>query len=298
MKIKIFNVVRTQLYNDTNIWSFPTFAQAKEVMLAEVANEFKIDKDRLESKDEHFVFNGYDVWKGNDYISISDGNKVEYEIKQTTMDMIEMQEETITDEVIVMYPACKKYRSVIMETIKSFGVNELPFFNTKDIRYFIDNEVEEALAMRAAQIIVSDYDEGFKNDYFQIIADYLEGNRGLSVMLAVISGEEDAIEDVKKEINKEQGKHVFQTDYVWLWESTWFDGLNFEFNKVTKVFNHHDAAYMEMSREQAEVLEVFRGQYIGEDVESYKDKDGLFKVNVENNDDLWEGKITKIYLQD
>lgn len=297
MNIKIFNVVRTQLYNETLIWSFPSFSQAKEVMLAEVASEIKIDKDALASKDVHFVFNGYDVWKGNDYVTISDGNKVEYEIKQTTMDMIEMQEETITDEVIVMYPACKSYRSVIMETIKSFGVNELPFFNTKDIRYFIDNEVEEALAMRAAQIIVSDYDEDFKNDYFQTIVDYLEGNRGFSVMLAVISGEEDAIEDVKKEINKEQGKNVFQKDYVWLWESTWFTGLKFEFNKVTKVFNHHDAAYMEMSNEQGKVLEVFRGQYIGEDVESYEDKNGLFQVK-NNCDDLWEGRISKIYIQD
>ena len=299
MKIKIFNVVRTQLHNETLVWSFPSFSQAQEVMFAEVASEIKIDKLKLSIENEHFVFNGYDVWKGNDYVTISDGNKVEYEIKQTTMDMIEMQEETITDEVIVMYPACKSYRSVIMETIKSFGVNELPFFNTKDIRYFIDNEVEEALAMRAAQIIVSDYDEGFKNDYFQIIADYLEGNRGLSVMLAVISGEEDAIEDVKKEINKEQGKDVFQTDYVWVCTSVWSDGTNFDYGENTSVYRTHDAAAIAMDKMYNESIEVFNGQYIGEEIDYWCDDD-VYQVKVvdEERFDMWEGRIRKIYVQD
>lgn len=85
MKIEIFNVIRTQLHNDTSVWSFPTFAQAREKMCEEVASEIKIDKDVLASQDGHFVFNGYDIWKGNDYITISDGNKFEYEIKETTM---------------------------------------------------------------------------------------------------------------------------------------------------------------------------------------------------------------------
>lgn len=300
MKIKIFNVIRTQLHNDTSVWSFPTFEQAQNKMFAEAAKEIGIEASMLNIENEHCVFNGYDVWKGNDYVTISDGNNVEYEIKQTIMDvdMFEMQVETITDEAIVMYPACKNYRSVIMETINSFCANELPFFNTKDIRYFIDNEVEEALAKRAAQIIVSGYDEEFQSKYFQVVADYLEGNRGLSVMLAVINGEEDAIEDVKREINREQGEQVFQKDYVWLWESTWFSGLNFEFKIVTKVFRNHDAAYIEMSSEQGKVLEVFRGQYVGEDVESYEDKDGLFQVISKNNGDLWEGRIRKVYVQD
>lgn len=299
MNIKIFNVVRTQLYNETLIWSFPSFSQAKEVMLAEVASEIKIDKDALASKDEHFVFNGYDVWKGNDYVIISDGNKVEYEIKQTTMDMIEMQEETITDEVIVMYPACKSYRSVIMETIKSFGVNELPFFNTKDIRYFIDNEVEEALAMRAAQIIVSGYDNDFQDKYFQVTADYLEGNRGLSVMLSVINGEEDAIEDVKREINKEQGKDVFKMDYVWVCKSVWYDGTNFDRCENTMVYRSHDSAADAMTKIYNDVIEVFNGQYIGEEITYWYDDD-VYQVKMDDgvNYDLWEGRISKIYIQD
>ena len=268
-------------------------------MLAEVANEFKIDKDRLESKDEHFVFNGYDVWNGNDYISISDGNKVEYEIKQTTMDMIEMQEETITDEVIAMYPAFKRYRSVIIETIKSFGVNELPFFNTKDIRYFIDNEVKQALAERAARLIVGNYDKDFQDEYFQVVADYLEGNRGLSVMLAIINGEEDAIEDAKKEINKEQGKDVFQMDYVWVCTSVWHDGTNFDYREDTIAYCSYDSAAAAMDNIYNKVIDEFNGQYIGEHITYWYGND-MYQVKIDDgeNYDLWEGKITKIYLQD
>jgi hypothetical protein len=266
-------------------------------MLEEASKEMDIEKSMLNIENEHCVFNSYDVWKGEDYITISDGNKVEYEIKQTTMDMIEMQEETITDEVIVMYPACKSYRSVIMETIKSFGVNELPFFNTKDIRYFIDNEVEEALAMRAAQIIVSDYDESFKNDYFQTIVDYLDGNRGFSVMLAVISGEEDAIEDVKKEINKDLGKNVFKKDYVWVCTSVWDDGSNFDFGE--SLYRSHESASAAMVKEYNEAIELFNGQYIGKKVTSWYDDDVYqVKAYADGNYDMWEGRIRKIYVQD
>lgn len=299
MNIKIFNVVRIQLNNDTSVWSFPTFVQAREKMFEEAAKEIGVDKSAFSIENEHCAFNGYDVWKGNDYVTISDGNKVEYEIKQTTMDMIEMQEETITDEVIVMYPACKSYRSVIMDTIKSFGVNELPFFNTKDIRYFIDNEVEEALAMRAAQIIVSDYDEGFKNDYFQTIVDYLEGNRGFSVMLAVINGEEGAIEDVKGEINREQGKIVFNLDYVWICKSVWYGGTHFDSYEDTSVYRSHNSASAAMDKIYNRVIEEFNGQYVGEKVTYWCDND-VCQVSFEDDAyfDMWEGKITKIYLQD
>lgn len=297
MKIRIFNLIRTQLHNDTIVWSFPTFAQAQDKMFEEVVSEIKIDKDRLANKDENFFFNGYDVWKGNDYITISDGNKVEYEIKQTIMDMdmFQIQVETITDEVIVMYPACKMYRSVIMETIKSFGINELPYFNTKDIKYFIDNDVEEALAIRAAQIIVSGYDKDFQDQYFQVVADYLEGNRGLSVMLAVINGEEDAIEDVKLEINKQEDKKVFQTDYVWLWKSTFMSGKHFIYLDETRIFKNHDAAYMEMQQKQAEVIKMFRQCY--NSVKPFESVN-LFRVCDEDTYDVWEGKIVKMYIED
>lgn len=294
MKIKIFNLIRTQLHNDTSVWSFPTFEQAQNKMFAEAAKEIGIEASMLNIENEHCVFKYYDVWKGEDYITISDGNNIEYEIKQTTIDMIEMQEETITDEVIVMYPACKKYRSVIMETIKSFGVNELPFFNTKDIRYFIDNEVEEALAKRAAQIIVSDYNNDFQDKYFQDVADYLEGNRGLSVMLAVINGEEDAIEDVKGEINREQGKVVFKS-YVWLWKSKWMSGKHFISRDDTRIFKNYDSACMEMKQKQAEVIRKFRQYY--NNVESFEDGNA-FRVRDEETNDAWDGYIIKTYIED
>ena len=294
MKIKIFNLVRVELNNQTMAWSFPTFSQAREKMAEECKREFGVD---IKGKDGFFECDDYSVWVGNDYVTICDGNTREFEIIQTTMETYQMQVEAILDMVIKFSGACEKYRELIKDELLCYTEKDLPFY-AEEIKHFVDSEFEERLSKRAAAKIVSGYDNDFQNEYFQVAADYLEGNRGLSVMLAIINGEEDAIEDVKREINKEQGKHVFQTDYVWLWESTWFDGLNFEFNKVTKVFNRHDAAYMEMSREQAEVLEVFRGQYIGEDVESYEDKDGLFQVNVKNNDDLWEGRISKIYIQD
>ena len=135
MKIKIFNVVRTQLHNETLIWSFPSFSQAKEVMLAEVASEIKIDKDRLASKDDHFVFNDYDVWKGDDYVTISDGNKVEYEIKQTTMETYQMQVEAILDMVMNFSCACEKYRELIMDELLCYTEKDLPFY-AADVRQF------------------------------------------------------------------------------------------------------------------------------------------------------------------
>ena len=298
MNIKIFNVVRTQLYNDTNIWSFPTFAQAKEVMLAEAASEIKIDKDRLESKDEHFAFNGYDVWKGNDYISISDGNRVEYEIKKTTMETYQMQVEAIIDKVMELCPDCEGYREMIMDELLCYTEKELPFYD-EDIKHFVYSELEERLSKRAAAKIVSGYDNDFQDKYFQVTADYLEGNRGLSVMLAVINGNEGAIEDVKKEINKEQGEDVFKPDYVWVMTSVWHDGTNFDYGEDTSVYRSHDSAADAMDKIYNKVIDEFNGQYIGEHITYWYDND-VYQVKIDDgeNYDLWEGKITKIYLQD
>lgn len=44
MKIKIFNVIRTKLHNNTSVWSFPAFAQAREKMFEEAAKEIGLDK--------------------------------------------------------------------------------------------------------------------------------------------------------------------------------------------------------------------------------------------------------------
>lgn len=298
MKIKIFNVVRTQLYNDTNIWSFPTFAQAKEAMLSEVASEIKIGKDRLESKDEHFVFNGYEVWKGNDYVTISDGNKVEYEIKKTTMESYQMQAEAIIDKIMELCPACEDYREMIMYELLCYTENELPF-SDEGIKHFVDNELEERLSKRAAAKIVGDYDNDFQDEYFQVVSDYLEGNRGLSVMLAVINGEEDAIEDVKGEINRDQGKVVFNLDYVWVATSVWQDGTKFDYGENTSVYRSHEAAAAAMDKAYNEAIEAFNGQYIGEEVTYWYDND-VYQVKFADatRSDMWYGVIKKIYVQD
>ena len=298
MKIKIFNVVRTQLYNETLIWSFSSFSQAKEVMLAEVASEIKIDREALASKEEHFVFNGYDVYKGNDYITFSDGNKVEYEIKKTIMETYQLKVEAIIDKVMEVCPACKNYRELINNELLCYTEKDLPFYD-EDIKHFVSYELEERLSKRAAAKIVSDYDNDFQDKYFQVAADYLEGNRGLSVMLAVINGEEDAIEDVKKEINKEQGKDVFQTDYVWVCTSVWSDGTNFDYGEDTSVYRTHDAAAIAMDKMYNESIEVFNGQYIGEEIDYWCDDD-VYQVKFVDDErfDMWEGRIRKIYVQD
>lgn len=294
MKIKIFNLIRTQLHNDTSVWSFPTFALASEKMFAEVASEIKIDKDRLATKDEHFVFNGYEVWKGNDYITISDGNKVEYEIKETSMNTYQMQVEAIIDGVMLVCPNCEKYREMIMDELLCYTEKDLPFYYD-DIQHFVDTELEKRLSKSAAAKIVSGYDEEFQRKYFQVVADYLEGNRGLSVMLAVMNGEEDAIEDVKREINKEQGKDVFQKDYIWLWKSKWMSGKHFISRDETRIFKNYDAACMEMQQKQAEVIKMFRRYY--NSVKPFEDVN-LFQVCDEDTYDVWEGKIVKMYIED
>jgi len=299
MKIKIFNLIRTQLHSDTSVWSFPTFAQAREKMFEEVVSEFKIDKDRLATKDEHFVFNEYEVWKGNDYITISDGNKVEYEIKETSMNTYQMQIEAIIGKVMEICPACEKYRELIDNELLCYTEKDLPFYE-EDIKHFVSYELEERLSKCAAAKIVSGYDEEFQCKYFQVVADYLEGNRGLSVMLAVMNGEEDAIEDVKKEINKQENKKVFQTDYVWLWKSTWMSGKHFIHRDETRIFKNHDSAYMEMRQKQEEVIKMFSQHYNSVNpfsVNPFEDGN-LFQVCDEDNYDVWEGRIIKMYIED
>lgn len=298
MKIKIFNLIKTELYHDTNIWSFPTFVQAREKMFEEVASEIKIGKDRLESKNEHFVFNGYDIWKGNDYITISDGNKVEYEIIQTTMETYEMQVEAILDMVMKFSGACEKYRELIKDELLCYTEKDLPFY-AEDIKHFVDSEFEDRLSKRAAARIVSGYDNDFQDEYFQVVADYLEGNRGLSVMLAVINGEEDVIEDVKGEINREEGKVVFNLDYVYVATLEWQDGTHFDYGENTSVYRSHEAAAAAMDKAYNEAIEAFNGQYIGEEVTYWCDDD-VYQVSFadDSRHDMWEGRISKIYIQD
>lgn len=298
MKIKIFNVIRTQLYNDTLVWSFPTFTQAQEVMFAEVASEIKIDKDRLASKDGHFIFNGYDVWKGNDYITISDGNKVEYEIKQTSMDTYQMQVERIIDKVMMFSGACEEYRELIKYQLLCYTENDLPFYDD-EIEHFVDTELRERFSKRAAAKIVSGYDNDFQDKYFKVVEDYLWGNRGISVMLAVINGEEDAIEDVKGEINREQGKVVFNLDYVYVATSVWQDGTKFGLENDTSVYKSHAAAAAAMKKKYEEAVEAFNSQYVGENV-TYRCADDVYQVSFVDSYriDVWEGRIEKIYVQD
>lgn len=289
MKINIFNLIRTQLYDDTSVWSFPTFAQAREKMEEECKREYGLD---IAGKDNFFEFNGYSVCVGDDFIIISDGNKVEYEIIQTTMDTYQMLLEVIIGRVIELHPACEEYRQMIMDELLCYTEKDLPFYD-EDIRHFIDTELVERLSKSAAAKIVSGYDEEFQCKYFQVVSNYLEGNRGLSVMLAVMNGEEDAIEDVKKEINKEQGKDVFHTDYVWLYKSTWMSGKHFIHRDETIIFKNHDSACMAMQQKQAEVIKMFRQYY--NSVKPFEDGN-LFQVRDENAYDVWDGKITKMYI--
>jgi len=298
MKIKIFNVIRTQLHNDTLVWSFPTFTQAQEVMFAEVASEIKIKKDILASKGEHFVFNGYDVWKGNDYATISDGNRVEYEIKQTSMDTYQMQVERIIDKVMMFSGACEEHRELIMYELLCYTENDLPFYD-EEIEHFVDTELRERFAKRAAAKIVSGYDNDFQNKYFQIVADYLKDNRGLSLILAVINGEEDAIEDVKGEINREQRKVVFNLDYVYVATSVWEDGSRFGLEEDTTVYKSHASAAAAMKKKYEEAVEAFNSQYVGENV-TYRCSDDVYQVSFVDSYrlDVWEGRIRKIYVQE
>ena len=175
---------------------------------------------------------------------------------------------------------------------------DLPFYD-EDIKHFVSSELEERLSKRAAAKIVSGYDNDFQDKYFQVTADYLEGNRGLSVMLSVINGEEDAIEDVKREINKEQGKDVFKTDYVWVCKSVWYDGTHFDRGEDIMVYRSHDSAADAMTKIYNDVIEVFNGQYIGEEITYWYDDD-VYQVKMDDggNYDLWEGTLTKQYIQD
>ncbi len=298
MNIKIFNVIRTQLNNNTSLWSFPTFLQAKEKMFKKAAKEIGVNESAFSIENEHFALNGYDVWKGDDYITISDGNKVEYEIKQTTMETYQLQVERIIDKVMAVYPDCENYREMIFDVLLSYTEKDLPFYD-EEIGHFVYTELEEKFAKRAAGMIVSGYDNDFQDKYFQVVADYLEGNRGLSVMLAIINDEEDAIEDVKREINKEQGKVVFNMDYVWVCTSEWKDDTNFDYCENTSVYRSHESAVAAMDKAYNEVIEVFNGQYIGEEVTYWCDDD-VYQVSFadDSRHDMWEGRISKIYIQD
>ena len=209
-----------------------------------------------------------------------------------------MQVEAIIGRVMEICPNCENYREMIFDELLCYTEKDLPFYDG-EIEHFVDTELEERLSKRAAAKIVSGYDNNFQDKYFQVVADYLEGNRGLSVMLAVINGEEDVIEDVKGEINREQGKVVFNMDYVWVCTSEWQDGSHFDYGENTSVYRSHEAAVAAMDKAYNEVIEVFNGQYIGEKVTYWCDDD-VYQVSFaeDSRHDMWEGRIRKINVQD
>lgn len=294
--MKIYTLVRTELFNTTQIWHFPTFALAQGKMLdicSNIVGEHCVLNTTMETS------NGWNFVAGMDYATCSNGNKVEFEIFEEEINMREFMLHEIANYVCCMYADCNNYYNTILDCLDYFSIDCLPIMTDDEIKHFIDTELEERLTKRAAAKIVSGYDNDFQDKYFQVTADYLEGNRGLSVMLAVINGEEDAIEDVQKEINKEQGKDVFKMDYVWVCKSVWYDGTNFDRGENIMVYRSHDSAAAAMTKIYNEVIEVFSGQYIGEEITYWYDDD-VYQVKMDDggNYDLWEGTLTKQYIQD
>lgn len=189
--MKIYTLVRTELFNTTQIWHFPTFALAQAKMLDICSNIVGVHCV-LNTKVE--TSNGWNFVAGMDSATCSNGNKIEFEIMEDEINMREFMLHEIANYVCCMYADCNNYYNIILDCLDYFSIDCLPRMTDAEIKHFIDTELESAMACRAADKI----NEGHDNDELhEIVFDYLMNNRGFSFMAKIINNEQDAIKELK-----------------------------------------------------------------------------------------------------
>lgn len=290
--IKLFTLVKTQLHNDTEIWHFATLKAAQDEMIG-LCNE--IVGENICALDTSAKNKYWDFTSGTYYATLSNGNTIEFEIFEKEIDMYYVMVNHIADRVCEMYSACKPYRDLIYKHLLSFNSDELSFSTIADIDHFIDNDFKKYLAEVVAEVLMPCNDN---SDFHYVCSDYLVGSRGLSVMLGIINNEKDAIDDVKEDINKTTNLPIFKTDFVWVFESYWDDGMNFSRKIQIKIFKDFNNARKAMMDEYKNIISNVLPKFYDIDDVCHTETEDTCKVYDNHVNDMWVGKIFKKYIED
>ena len=292
--IKLFTLVKTQLHNDTEIWHFATLKEAQDEMIRLCNEIVGIDMCAINSTAKN---NFWDFEAGYCYATISCGNKIEFEIIEKEIDMFAIMVNRILNRICETNVGCNSYRDIIRTQLMSYGKSDLAFGTLEEIDHFIDYDFEQHLADVAAEVLMP-YSTDLVAHY--VCAGYLEGNRGMNIMLAIINNEDGTINEVKEEINASQDEPIFKTDFVWVYESNWNEGMNLQKEVKIKVFKEFSNAHHAMMDEYENVIAYIMPQfYHPEDVVCEVCNDSMScKVYDNHVNDMWVGTIYKKYIED
>lgn len=293
--MKIYSLVRTELHNQTELEHFPTMEAAQKKMLEECSKI--VGEEINELHNDYITEDGmWYITSDNYYATLSNGNKIEFEIFERVIDLKDYLITEIADKVVTLYPDCKDYRGIILDVLSCFGDKELPRMVDEEIINFIYTVFQMSMSCTAADVINEEYGD---DEIHQLVFDYLEGNRGVSFMAKIINREEPATMELKDEINKDQKREIFKTDYVWVAKSHTDEGEEFRRKEEIKVFNadSYDSALKYMQKKYHAVKGIFIDTaYMNEDIVTYDDGK-LFQVHSKDNYDCWEGTLTKVYVE-
>lgn len=290
--MKIYSLVRTELYNQTELQHFPTMEAAQKQMLEECS---KIVGEEITKLHNNYVTKDgmWDVTTADYYATLSNGNKIEFEIFERSVDLKDFVINAIIDKVIEIDPNCKDYREIIADTLDSFGEINLPKMVNSEINHFVETELDTAMACRAADALNIGYDD---DDVHSVAFDYLEGNRGFSIMAKIINGEQATIDEIKTDINKVEKREIFKLgNYVWVAKSHTDEGEIFSREEEIKVFDadSYDSALKYMQEEYNTAQTIFLEN--GYDDIGMRNDGELFQVFCDH--DCWEGTLTKVCVE-
>lgn len=200
MIMNIYTLVKTKLNYETEVWHFPTLKEAQARML-EACSSLVGCPVQLNSNS--YIADCWTVDIGDTYASVSDGNVTEFDIIKDTIDLCDYAIGSIVERVVKLAPACKSHEETIRSVIKGIDKAYMPPMDG-EIDNFIDIELDVAMAHKAAEILTeTEYCDA--DELYCTCVDYLTRQCGLSVMAIIIEGDEEAIEDVKRQINAAHG---------------------------------------------------------------------------------------------
>lgn len=291
---KLFTLVKTQLHNETEIWHFPTLKEAQDKMI-ELCNEMV--GENICALDTSAQNKYWEFVSGTYYATLSNGNKWEFEIFEKEIDTYHIMVNLIAERICEVNIGCRPYIDIIRTQLMSYGRSDLSFGTINDIDHFIDYDFEQHLADAAAEVLMPLSEDA---GVHYVCSGYLEGNRGMSIMLGILNNEEETINEVKEDINASQDEPVFKTDFVWVFESNWNEGMNLQKEVNIKVFKEFSNAHAMMEDEYENVVHYIMPQfYHPEDIVSeICNDDTCCKVYDNHVNDMWVGKIYKKYIED
>lgn len=211
---------------------------------------------------------------------------------------------SVVDRIVERYAYTKQYSDVFYNNIKSLDESLIngclpTSMSQHDIDEYIDSALLDFMARVAADVLMDDESLTSVEDADKIVVNYLSES-SFETLARIINNDSNQIDGIKKDIDNmcsADGFVIFHKEYVWVYKSYWNNGRNFEKAEYIEIFKNHDAAYMAMKSTMEDVINTFRTCYNENEVLTYE-KDNLFQVIDKNLHDVWEGTLTKQYIQD